>query len=74
MLRSTEWSRNGGRKGNGTAEGTEGTDRQDMERRRNGKRGGGRRRGGQRGAEEKMQPLMERVTEYQEFYRGGSAN
>ena len=74
MPRATEWSRNGGRKGNGTAGGTEGTDQQDRERTRNGERGGRRRQGGQRGAEEKRQPLVGSATEYQEFYGGGSAD
>ena len=53
MPRSTARSKNRGRTGNGTAEGTEGTDRRDRERTRNNERGGERRRGGQQGAEGK---------------------
>ena len=74
MPRSRAPSRNGGRTGNITAGGTEGTDLRDQERTRNVKRGGGRRRGGQWLAEEKRQTLVGNTTEYQEFYEGGSAD
>ena len=53
MPRSTVWSSNGGRTGNRTAEGTEGTNRRERERTRNDERVGGKRRGGQQGAEGK---------------------
>ena len=74
MLRSTAWSRNGGRTGNGTAGGTEEIDRGGGERTRNGERGVGWRRGGKRGGEEKKQPLVGSAKEYRGFYEGGSAN
>ena len=68
MSRSTAQSRNGGGTGNGTSGGTEGIDRGGGERTRNGKRGFGRRRGGKRRGEEKRQPLVRSVKEYQGFY------
>ena len=63
-----------GERGTERPGGTEGTDRQDMEQARNGKRGVVQVRGGQRGAEKKNQPLVGNVKEYREFYGGGSAD
>ena len=74
MPRSTAWSRNRGRTGNGTVGGKEGIDRQGGERTRNSKWGCGRGQGGQQVGEEKRQPLVENATEYQGLYEGGSAD
>ena len=74
MPRSTARSRNGERTGNGAARETDGSGRGDGERTGNGERVVGRQQGGQRSGEEKRQPLVGSVKEYQGFYEGRIAD